>query len=147
MDTEFSERMTRAAQAFDLVVLQKQPLRDAASTLGVSHETVRRDVASYKQFLGEQRGQENLEERRAAFIASLDEIYRMARDIYNACMKDVPKGGKKPLAATAALNTMVALQAHYRAVGALDSPKEVRADVDQLVRVVWDEADEPFHTR
>ena len=148
METEsndFAARMARSAEAFRLVVLEKQSLREAGEALGVSHVTVARDVAAYKTALAEQRGKETIEERRAAFVASPDDVYRMALEVFAYAMRTRDTAGKKmPLAATAALNTIAGLQTHYRAVGALDAAKEVKADVDQHIRIVWgdDEADD-----
>ena len=141
METEtndFAERMVRAAAAFRLVVLEKKSLRAAAEALGVSHVTVARDVKAYSTHLAEQRGKETIDERRAAFVASLDDVYRMALEIFAYAMQNRDTAGKKlPLAATAALNTIAGLQTHYRAVGALDAAKEIRQDVDQRITIVW----------
>lgn len=147
METEtndFAERMARAAEAFTPVAIEKKSLRAAAEALGVSHVTVGRDVAAYSKYLAEQRGKESVDERRARQYAVLEDLTAKALHVFDYCMAGVGAGKKMPLAATAALNTMVALQAHYRAIGALDSPKEIRQDVDQHIRVVWgDDDDEP----
>jgi len=137
------DKITRAADAFRMVVIDKRPLRDVAADLGVSHETVRRDVAAYKTYLAAQRGVETLDERRAAFIAELDDVKAMALAVY----AEAKQQGKQ-LVAVAALNTISGLQTHYRAVGALDGAKQVKQEVDSLVKIVWDEGDEAetFHT-
>src|SRR5215203_4648007 len=119
-------KMARAAEAFRLVVIEKKNLREAADVLGVSHETVRRDVAAYGAFLADERRAEDLDERRARAIAELDHIKALALAVYRHAMQDA-KGGKKPLAAVAALNTIAGLQTHYRAIGALDAAKEVKS--------------------
>ncbi len=136
------DKISRAADAFRMVVVDKRPLRDVAADLGVSHETVRRDVAAYKAYLAKERGAESLDERRAAFIAELDDVKAMALAVY----AEAKQQGKQ-LVAVAALNTIAGLQTHYRAVGALDGAKQVKQEVDSLVRIVWDEGDEAqtFH--
>jgi predicted DNA-binding transcriptional regulator YafY len=140
---DLAERMTRAGDAFTLVAIQKKSLRAAAEALGVSHVTVARDVAAYSKFLADARGKESVDERRARQYAVLEDLTARALEVFNYCMAGVGTGKKMPLAASAALNTMVALQPHYRAIGALDSPKEIRQDVDQHIRVVWgDDEDE-----
>lgn len=138
---KLADRMTRAGRAFELVVLRKKSLRHAADTLGCSFETVRRDVKAYSQHLADQRRSETIEERRAAMLADLDEVHRLALELYDE-YKD-----KKPLVASAALNTMVSIQTHRRAITGADTPKEVKQDVDQLVRVVWGEDDEDDATQ
>ena len=110
--------MASSAEAFRLVVIEMQLLRDTAEALDVSHVTVARDVASYKTSLADQRGKETLEERRAAFVASLDDVYGKALEAFAYYMRNRDKGRNKMLlAATAALNCITALQARYRAVG------------------------------
>ncbi len=139
---DLAERMTRAGEAFTLVAIQKKSLRAAAEALGVSHVTVARDVAAYSKFLADARGKESVDERRARQYAVLEDLTARALAVFDYCMPGVGAGKKMPLAASAALNTMVALQTHYRAIGALDSPKEIRQDVDQTMHIVWDEGDD-----
>lgn len=142
MDTENSDLgqdMVLAEEAFTLVVLQKNSYRQAAKMIGekfapvtVSHTRVGRLVRAYKKYLADERRDETVDQKRAAFDAELEEIKALALDTY--------KGAKgKPLTQVAALNTLVATLAHQRAVQGLDMPKEVRADIDQDVRITWGE--------
>ncbi len=131
-----AERMARAERAFTRHVVEKVSLRDLGPELGVSAETVRQDVKAYQSFLAKT-GAEDVDERRASFLAQLDDLTRKALDLFEAC-KDT-----KPLAAVGALNTIASLMAHRRAVEGLDMPKQVQAAQDITYRVIWSEDDDP----
>lgn len=110
-------RWTRAETAFDLVRLKGKSLRAAAQELGVSHETVWRDVRAYESYLAATNTTGTMDERRAAFLAQCQDIMAEARKV----LADFPD---KSLTRVAALNTMSSVLTHVRAVQGLDSPKE-----------------------
>jgi hypothetical protein len=131
----FAERIARADQAFTRHVVDKVPLSQLGPELGVSYETARADVQTFRQYLASDRTTD-LEEKRAAFLAQVDASIARCLYLYEA-YKD-----KKPLAAVGALNTLNALLAQVRAVEGLDAPKQLKAEQDITYRVVWDEGDE-----
>lgn len=132
-DTDrLAERFDRAERAFTLVDIDGLSLRDAAAELGVSYETVRSDVKSYRAYLAKDRDGDK-EQRRARFEARLEALRKRALSFYDK-NKDT-----RPLAAIGALNTAASLLQHERAVQGLDEPKEVKAEQDTRVTVSWGE--------
>lgn len=134
--------LAKQMQAFDLTVIQKKSLRQAAEIMGVSHMSVKAYADTYAKALGDTRITENVETKRAKLDAELDAIKAKALAVYDYCMGEDRGAKKMPLAAVGAINSYTATIAHQRAVQGLDTPKEVKAEVDGLVRIVWDEGDE-----
>lgn len=126
------EQMARSAEAFNLCKIQGKTLRDAAKVMGCSYETVRQLVKAHQKYLRDDRTIDK-EERRASFEAFAMEVQRRAFETYNAANPE------RTLSRVAALNTLVALMPHLRAVQGLDEPKESKADVEQRVIVTWGE--------
>ena len=62
----------------------------------------------------------------------MDDIYAKALEIYE-------RNQGKGLTQVGALNTIVSLMAHLRAVTGVDMPKEVKQDVDQTVSIKWED--------
>lgn len=114
-DQELMARWLRAEQAFDMVRLQGRSLRFAAEALGVSHDTVWRDVRAYEAYLAATRTS-HVDERRAAFEAMCYRVIERAVSVFEAA-------GDKSLNKTAALNTINTTLGHLRAVQGLDAPK------------------------
>ncbi len=136
-----AERITRADKAFTRHVVDKVSLRDLVPEMGVSYETIRSDVAAFKQYQAENNAEE-LAVKRAVFLAVLDDRERKALDVYELAMAQ-----GKPLVATAALNTAIATYTHRRAVDGLDMPREAKVEQSGEVRIIWDDGDtaEPQH--
>lgn len=133
----FAQRMARADRVFTRHVVDKVDLKDIAPEEGISYDTARADLAAFRKYIAEDQTAE-LAIKRASFLAELDANMRRALGVYDACM-----AAGKHLAAIAALNTINAALTHKRAVEGLDMPKEVKADVDQRVTIMWADEDAP----
>lgn len=123
-------RWVRAEQAFDLVRMRGISLRKAAEELGVSHDTIWRDVRAYETYLARTESG-SVDEKRAAFLQRCFRIIKMAEDVFET-------SSPQSLNRTAALNTMVSVLAHIRAVQGLDVPKDVQKAPPGPIRVAWD---------
>jgi hypothetical protein len=130
---QLATRMARADEAFTKHVIGKRSLRDLAPEMGVSYETIRNDVAAFRRYLTEINS-DNREERRAVFLAELDDRISKALDVYDLAMAQ-----GKTLAAVAALNTISSFYVHKRAVEGLDAPREAKVEQSGEVRIVWDD--------
>jgi hypothetical protein len=130
-----AERFARADKAFTRHVVDRVSLRDLVPEIGVSYETIRGDVAAFKQYQAESGGEE-LAVRRATFLLVLDDRERKALDVYDLAMAQ-----GKPLVAIAAINTLSSLLTHRRAVEGLDMPREARVEQSGTITVVWDDGD------
>jgi hypothetical protein len=106
-----------------------------AEDLGVSHETVWRDIRAYEGYLAAVQGQRDPKEIRATVEALCLEAMDKAR----AILRDNPT---KPLVQVGALNTFVSTLAHLRAVTGADVPKDRKPEGPGLVRVRWGGEDE-----
>ena len=131
-----ADMLAKQMQAFDLTVLQKKSLREAALVMGCSHTSVKAYADTYAKALASDRVAEDVEVKRAKTDAELEHAKKLALELVEKNKKN------KPLTAVGALNTFLAVFVHQRAVQGLDMPKEVKADVDQTVRIVWDDGDE-----
>src|SRR5437764_1354120 len=125
-----AERMVRAEQAFTRHVIEGAPLDGVAAELGVSRETIRQDVAAMQQFLGAE-GTSDLDQRRAVRLAELEDARQKALALFDKFRTT------KPLAAVGALNTVVSLYTHIRAIEGLDAPKEVKQEVKGDYTIRW----------
>jgi hypothetical protein len=132
---QLAARMARADKAFTRHVTDKVSLRDLVPEMGVSYETIRSDTAAFRKYLAETNGGE-LAERRATFLAVLDDRIRKALDVYEIALTQ-----GKPLVAVAALNTISSYPVHQRAVEGLDAPREAKVEQSGEVRIVWDNGD------
>jgi hypothetical protein len=130
-----AEHMTRAEDLFTRHVVNGVSLRDLAPEVGLSYETVRRDVSAYKQYLADV-NRDELPAKRAARLAQLDDARVKAMALYER-YKDT-----KPLTAVGALNTAISTFVHIRAIEGLDAPKELRAEVDTNITVMWGDDDQ-----
>lgn len=122
--------LTRAEAAFTRHVVDGVSLRDLAPEMGVSVETARKDVDTFKTYLADV-DRADLPAKRAVRLVELADVKAKALYVYER-YKDT-----KPLTAIGALNTIVATLAHIRAIEGLDAPKEVRQEVDQRVSIRW----------
>lgn len=129
--------LAKQMQAFSLTVIEKKSLRKAAEIMGCSHTSVKAYADAYTKALASERVTEDVEARRAKFDAELEDMKALAREIAIEA-----KRGGKGLTAVGAINSYVAMWTHQRAVQGLDTPKEVKADVDQTMRIVWDDGTE-----
>ncbi len=132
---KFAERMARSDEAFTKHVVEGRSLRDLAPEMGVSYETVRSDVAAFRQYLADG-SQEDLAAKRAGRLEELRDLKANALYIYER-YKD-----SKPLTAVGALNTAMSAFTHIRAIEGLDMPKESKVDGDITYRVTWGDEDD-----
>jgi hypothetical protein len=130
-----AEHMTRAEDLFTRHVVNGVSLRDLAPEVGLSYETVRRDVSAYKQYLADVNRDDHQPSGPHAF--QLDDMRARARALFDQ-YKDT-----KPLTAVGALNSAIATLVHIRAIEGLDAPKEARVEQDTTITVVWGEDDDP----
>lgn len=122
-------RWIRAEQAFDLVRMQGKSLRQAAEVLGVTHDTVWRDVKAYEQYLAKTM-EGPVDEKRATFLQRCNQVLDMAKQVFD-------NASDKSLNKTAALNTMVSVFGHIRAVQGLDVPKDAQKAPPGAIRISW----------
>lgn len=127
--------MARAETVFQRHVIDGVSLRDLAPEVGVSVETARNDVQTFKQYLADVDRAE-LPAKRAARLVELEDLKARALALYDR-YKD-----SKPLTAVGALNTAMAAFTHIRAIEGLDAPKEARLQGEVSYRVVWDDGDD-----
>ncbi|HET9869908.1 MAG TPA: helix-turn-helix domain-containing protein [bacterium] len=132
---ETTARWVRAERAFTAVRLEGKSLRAVAEDLGVSHETVWRDVRGYEQYLAAIQSQRDPKEMRAMVEALVLEGLQGCRDIIKA-------NPTKPLIQVGAWNTFASLLSHLRAVTGADVPKDRKPDNPGVVRVRWGGDDE-----
>lgn len=122
-------RWMRAEQAFQIVRLKGKSLRQAAQDLGVSHDTIWRDIRAYEAYLAKTETG-SVDEKRAAFLQRVYRSIQMAEEVY-----DQAKPGS--LSRVAALNTVLSAFSHLRAVQGLDIPKDVKPPAPTAIRVQW----------
>ena len=127
-----ADRMARAEDCFRLSVIDKKSYREISKQLGISPATVSRDIAIYKAYLADERKTEDIEQRRAKVAAMIDDIYAKALEIYD-------RNQGTGLTQVGALNTIVSLMAHLRAVTGVDMPKEIKAEQDTTVSIKWED--------
>jgi hypothetical protein len=131
-----ADRLVRAERAFTRHIIEGASLDAVAAEVGVSRETIRRDVEAMKLAMGEDK-LVDLDQRRAVRLAQLDQIRREALATFERFKKT------KPLAAIGALNTAVSTFTHIRAIEGLDRPKESRIETGGTYTIKWaDEGDE-----
>lgn len=121
-------RWVRAERAFQAVRLEGRSLRQVADELGVSHETVWRDIRAYEGYLAAVQGQRDAKEVRATVEA-------LCLEAMQGCRHIIAKHPNKPLTQVAAWNTFVSTLAHLRAVTGADVPKDRKPENPGVVRV------------
>ena len=126
---ELVARWIRAEQAFEAVRLKGMSLRQAAQDMGVSHDTIWKDIRAYEGYLAKTQAG-SLDEKRAAFLAQCFRLLAKAEKVFD----DAPP---QSLNRTGALNTMVSILSHIRAVQGLDVPKDSKPPAPTGIRVTW----------